>query len=75
MPMRRIAARMALSLIGHPLLRARENKAPAPGEGMQFAQYFHGLPGEGDNVQGFGLGHSAAPFRPVQVDVSPFGLA
>ena len=50
-------------------------KAPAPGEGMQFAQDFPGLPGEGDNVRGFGLGHGVAPFRRVQVDVSPFGLA
>jgi hypothetical protein len=55
--------------------RTRKNKAPAPGEGAQFAQGCHGLPGEGDDMRGFGLGHGVAPFRRVQVDVRPFGLA
>jgi hypothetical protein len=42
---------------------------------MQFPQNLHGLLGEGNNVRGFGLRHSVAPFRRVQVKVRPFGLA
>ena len=47
---------------------------PAPaGMGMQFAQHFHGLPGQEDNVR---LPHlhplgRDAPFRPVNVDFRP----
>jgi hypothetical protein len=46
-----------------------ENKAPATGEGIQFAQDFYGLPGEADDMRGPGLGHGVAPFRRVQVNV------
>jgi hypothetical protein len=45
MPMRRIAARMALSLNRPPVApRSRKNKAAPPSQGMQFAQDVHGLP-------------------------------